>query len=68
MNYSSPELLLPKMIKVLQLTSTSEKASLLRFRRFTVFIQLLIDLPPTRKPAEVAVVNEQVCMDFSAYV
>ena len=51
-----------------RLSSTSEKASPPWFRRLTVLVQFLIDLPPTWKTAEVAVVYEEVSMDFSAYV
>ena len=50
------------------LSSTSEKTSLLRFRRLTVLVQLLVDLPPAWESAEVAVVNEEACMNFSAYI
>ena len=50
----------------MRLTSSSEKASPPWFRRLTVLVQFLIDLPPTWKTAEVAIVYEEVCMDFSA--
>ena len=56
-------------MKILKgLTPTSEKASLLRFWCLTVLIQLLIDLAPTRKSSKVAIVDEEVCMDFSTYI
>jgi len=51
-----------------RLTSVSEKASLLGFRSLTVIIELLINLSPSRESAKVAVVNEEVCIDFSTYV
>ena len=51
---------------LVQLTSTSEKTSLPRFRCLTVLVQLLVDLSPARKTAEIAVVDKEVCMDFSA--
>ena len=51
-----------------RLSSASEKTSLPRFRCLAVFVQLLIDLPPARESAEVAVVDEKVCMDFSANI
>ena len=60
---------LPKEMKALvRLTSTSEKTSLLRLRRLTVLIELLINLPPAWESAEVAIVYEKVCVDFSADV
>ena len=34
--------------------------------RIRLFVELLINLAPTWKTAEVAVVYEEVCMDFSA--
>ena len=52
----------------MRLTSSSEKASPPWFRRLTVLVQFLIDLPPTWKTAEVAIVYEEVRMDFSADV
>ena len=50
------------------LPSSPKKSSILRFWRLAVLIQLLINLAPTWESAEVAVVNEEVCVDFSAYV
>ena len=50
------------------LTSTSEKASPLRFRRLTVLVEFLIDLTPARESAEVTVVDEQVCIDLTANI
>ena len=34
--------------------------------RIRLFVELLINLAPTWKTAEVAIVYEEVCMDFSA--
>ena len=56
------------MKALVKLTSTAEKASPPWFRRLTVLVELLINLPPTRESPEVAVVDEEVCMDFSAYI
>ena len=53
---------------MVRLTSTSEKTSLPRFRCLAVFVKLLVDLSPARKSSEVAVVNEEVGVDFSADV
>jgi len=36
--------------------------------RIRLFVELLINLPPTWKTAEVAVVDEEVCVDFPAYI
>ena len=63
LNFESPEM------KVLaRLTSTSEKASLPRFRGLTVFIEFLINLSPPWESAKVAVVNEKVGIDLATHV
>ena len=36
--------------------------------RIRFLVELLINLAPAWESAEVAVVDEQVCMDFSAYI
>ena len=36
--------------------------------RIRLFVELLINLAPSWKSAEVAVVDEEVCMDFSTYI